>query len=102
LPSVKDVAALAGVSLGTVSNVLNRPHLVTGATRRRVLDAIAELGFVRNEHARQLRAGSSRSLGYVMLDASNPFHRRRARRGGGRAGRRTLALPVQQQRRAPA
>lgn len=70
---VKEVAARAGVSLGTVSNVLNRPHLVAEATRQRVLDAIEELGFVRNDHARQLRAGSSRSLGYVVLDASNPF-----------------------------
>jgi LacI family transcriptional regulator len=73
MASVKDVAALAGVSLGTVSNVLNRPHVVADATRQRVLDAIVSLGFVRNEHARQLRAGSSRSLGYVVLDASNPF-----------------------------
>jgi LacI family transcriptional regulator len=73
MASVKDVAARAGVSLGTVSNVLNRPHLVADSTRQRVLDAISELRFVRNEHARQLRAGSSRSLGFVVLDASNPF-----------------------------
>jgi len=38
-----------------------------------VLTAIAELGFVRNESARQLRSGSSRTLAYVVLDASNPF-----------------------------
>ncbi|MGB0098639.1 MAG: LacI family DNA-binding transcriptional regulator [Nocardioides sp.] len=71
--SVKDVAATAGVSLGTVSNVLNRPDRVSPATRERVLRAMADLGFVRNESARQLRAGSSRTLAYVMLDASNPF-----------------------------
>ena len=59
--SVKDVAARAGVSLGTVSNVLNRPEQVTPATRERVQTAIAELGFVRNESARQLRAGTSRT-----------------------------------------
>jgi LacI family transcriptional regulator len=47
-PSVKDVAARARVSLGTVSNVLNRPHLVKPETRLRVRAAIAELGFVRN------------------------------------------------------
>ena len=34
---------------------------------------MAELGFVRNESARQLRAGTSRTLAYVMLDAGNPF-----------------------------
>jgi LacI family transcriptional regulator len=61
------------VSLGTVSNVLNRPHLVSVATRERVEQAIASLGFVRNDSARQLRAGSSRILAYVMLDAGNPF-----------------------------
>jgi LacI family transcriptional regulator len=72
-PSMKDVAARAGVSLGTVSNVLNRPALVSGRTRERVQTAIAELGFVRNEPARQLRGGSSRTLAYVVLDAANPF-----------------------------
>jgi LacI family transcriptional regulator len=72
-PSVKDVAAVAGVSLGTVSNVMNRPEVVSPTTRERVERAMAELGFVRNESARQLRAGTSRTLAYVMLDGSNPF-----------------------------
>ena len=72
-PSVKDVAAAAGVSLGTVSNVMNRPEMVATATRERVERAMADLGFVRNESARQLRAGTSRTLAYVMLDGSNPF-----------------------------
>jgi LacI family transcriptional regulator len=72
-PSMKTVAARAGVSLGTVSNVLNRPDLVSEATRSRVLTAIAELGFVRNESARQLRSGRSRTLAYLMLDVRNPF-----------------------------
>jgi len=70
---VKDVAAAAGVSLGTVSNVLNRPQRVSAPTRARVEQAMAELGFVRNESARQLRAGTSRTLAYLMLDARNPF-----------------------------
>ena len=72
-PSVKDVAAAAGVSLGTVSNVLNRPDRVSPATRQRVEAAMVDLGFVRNESARQLRMGVSRTLSYVMLDARNPF-----------------------------
>jgi LacI family transcriptional regulator len=71
--SVKDVAAAAGVSLGTVSNVLNRPDRVTASTRHRVERAMAELGFVRNEFARQLRVGRSLTIAYVMLDAANPF-----------------------------
>lgn len=73
IASVKDVAAAAGVSLGTVSNVLNRPDRVKPDTRSRVEKAMVDLGFVRNESARQLRAGTSRTLGYVMLDATNPF-----------------------------
>ena len=71
--SVVDVAARAGVSLGTVSNVLNRPERVAPGTRDKVLQAIAELGFVRNEAARQLRAGRSRTIGLVVLDVGNPF-----------------------------
>lgn len=72
-PSMKDVAAHADVSLGTVSNVLNRPEQVSDRTRRRVETAIEALGFVRNESARQLRGGGSRTLAYVVLDISNPF-----------------------------
>ena len=71
--SVKDVAALAGVSVGTVSNVMNWPNKVRPATVVRVRAAIAELGFVRNDAARQLRAGSSRSVGLIVLDVRNPF-----------------------------
>jgi DNA-binding LacI/PurR family transcriptional regulator len=65
-PGMKDVAARAGVSVGTVSNVLNRPHLVSESTRSRVQAAIVELGFVRNETARQLRAGRSRTVAIVL------------------------------------
>jgi LacI family transcriptional regulator len=71
--SVIDVARHAGVSLGTVSNVLNRPERVAAATRERVLRAIDDLGFVRNEAARQLRAGRSRTIGLIVLDVANPF-----------------------------
>jgi LacI family transcriptional regulator len=71
--SIRDVAARAGVSVGTVSNVLNRPERVAEGTRQAVLAAINELGFVRNESARHLRAGHSRVLGLVVLDVTNPF-----------------------------
>jgi LacI family transcriptional regulator len=70
---IKDVARLAGVSVGTVSNVLNRPDRVSDATRTRVQAAMAELRFVRNESARALRAGRSRTVGVVVLDVANPF-----------------------------
>jgi LacI family transcriptional regulator len=71
--SIRDVAARAGVSVGTVSNVLNRPVKVAPATRKLVLAAIAELGYIRNSSAAQLRAGASRSLGLIVLDMANPF-----------------------------
>lgn len=71
--SIREVAALAGVSVGTVSNVLNRPGMVTEHTRARVQAAIKQLGFIRNESARQLRAGRSRTIGLVVLDVANPF-----------------------------
>ena len=70
---ITEVARRAGVSVGTVSNVLNRPQIVAPATRDRVLDAIDELGFVRNEAARALRSGRSRTIGLVVLDVSNPY-----------------------------
>ncbi|MFI7613609.1 LacI family DNA-binding transcriptional regulator [Nonomuraea terrae] len=73
MSSIKEVARLAGVSVGTVSNVLNRPEVVAPDTRRRVRAAIAQLGYVRNGPARQLRAGRSRTIGVVALDLSNPF-----------------------------
>ena len=71
--NIREVAARAGVSVGTVSNVLNRPEIVADSTRRRVQTAIKQLGFVRNESARQLRAGKSRTIGLVVLDVANPF-----------------------------
>ncbi|SEQ10103.1 LacI family DNA-binding transcriptional regulator [Microlunatus flavus] len=71
--SMKDVATLAGVSLGTVSNVVNSPDLVSPATRERVETAIKKLGWVPNESARQLRAGRSRVVSVVVMDIGNPF-----------------------------
>ena len=71
--SIRDVATTAGVSVGTVSNVLNHPDKVSPATVDRVHAAIDELGFVRNDAARQLRAGASRAIGLVILDGGNPF-----------------------------
>ena len=70
---IKDVARQAGVSVGTVSNVINRPDMVSADTRARVLEVIDELGYVRSESARQLRAGRSRIIALLVLDMANPF-----------------------------
>ncbi|MBC6458840.1 LacI family DNA-binding transcriptional regulator [Actinomadura sp. HBU206391] len=75
--SIREVAKRAGVSVGTVSNVLNRPDLVAEETRVRVLSAIDELGFVRNESARRLRQGPparSRAFGVLIEDVANPYY----------------------------
>ncbi|NJP69190.1 LacI family DNA-binding transcriptional regulator [Streptomyces spiramenti] len=70
---IKDVAREAGVSVGTVSNVLNRPDTVAPGTRDKVLATIEALGYVRSESARQLRSGSSRMVAVLVLDLANPF-----------------------------
>lgn len=70
---IKEVAREAGVSIGTVSNVLNHPEAVAPATRERVLAAIEKLGWVRNGPASQLRAGRGRTIALLVLDVANPF-----------------------------
>lgn len=91
---VKDVAQLAGVSIGTVSNVLNHPERVSAATRERVNSAIEKLGFVRNAAASQLRAGLSRSVGLVVLNASNPFFTELARGAEDHASSQNISVLV--------
>jgi LacI family transcriptional regulator len=71
--TVKDVARRAGVSQGTVSNVLNHPRIVASSTKARVRAAIAELGYTPNARARQLRTGDSRIIGLLIPDMGNPF-----------------------------
>lgn len=71
--SIKDVAVHAGVSVGTVSNVLNHPDRVSKSTVSKVQQSISALGFVRNDAARQLRAGASRTIALMVFDAANPF-----------------------------
>lgn len=70
---LSDVAARAGVSLGTVSNVLNHPERVAAATRELVLGAIGELGFVPNQSARVLTGATSNVIALVVLDVMSPF-----------------------------
>jgi LacI family transcriptional regulator len=72
---MRDVAHSAGVSLKTVSRVINAEAGVAPATAARVVEAIDALGFERNDLARSLRqGGSSATLGLVIEDVSNPFY----------------------------
>jgi LacI family transcriptional regulator len=73
MATIRDVARSAGVSAGTVSNVLNRPSYVSAAVRQRVLDAIAELDFTPSNSARKFRPGRQRTLGLAVADLGNPF-----------------------------
>jgi LacI family transcriptional regulator len=77
--SIKDVAKHAGVSVGTVSNVINRPDRVSEQTRTKVQATIEQLGFVRSEPARQLRVGRSRVFAMLVLDLADPFFAQVAR-----------------------
>lgn len=73
-PTIRDVAKLAGVSVGTVSNVLNGVATVSPKNQERVAWAIASLGYRRNQMASQLRSNISRSIGLVIPDITNPFY----------------------------
>lgn len=90
--SIRDVAAQAGVSVGTVSNVLNHRDKVSADAVRRVNDAIERLGYVRNDAARQLRVGRSSTVGLVVLDVRNPFFTDLARGAEDEASRHGLAV----------
>ncbi|MBH0022583.1 LacI family DNA-binding transcriptional regulator [Salinibacterium sp. SWN248] len=90
--SVKDVARHAGVSVGTVSNVMNHPSKVAPATVTKVQHAIEALGFVRNDAARQLRDGHSKTVGLVVLDVRNPFFTDVARGAETRASQEGLSV----------
>jgi LacI family transcriptional regulator len=73
-PTMKDVASKAGVALKTVSRVVNGEPGVTEATASRVLGAIEDLGFRRNESARLLRTGQTATLGFIASDWTDPDH----------------------------
>lgn len=70
---IRDVAARAGVSIGTVSNVINGLDSVKPGNVKRVEKAMAELGFVPNANARQLRTGRGDAIALIAFNVSNPF-----------------------------
>jgi LacI family transcriptional regulator len=72
-PTVKEVAEAAGVSVATVSRVLNHQPRVDPGRRDRVLEAIARLGYRRDAVARNLRRRSTRVWGLIISDIQNPF-----------------------------
>jgi hypothetical protein len=91
-PRIQDVARRAGVAIGTVSNVLNNPDLVTEHTRLKVEAAIAELGFVRNSAARALAARRTDTVGLILIDIGNSLFVDIARGAESAAGHAQLKL----------
>ena len=77
-PTMKDVARLAGVSIQTVSVVVNEKGAVSSETRDRILAAIDELGYRPLAVGRSLRTGSTRTIGLMVADITNPFFARMA------------------------
>ncbi len=73
MATIRDVAKRAGVSPITVSRVINNFDYVSEENRRRVHEAIAELGYVPNTVARSLRSKRTNTLALVLTDVSNPF-----------------------------
>ena len=71
--TIREVAQAAGVSIGTVSAVINGQDSVTEKTRQRVQQCIVELGYEPNTAARSLKKHRSSSIGLVVPDLLNPF-----------------------------
>jgi LacI family transcriptional regulator len=71
--TMTDVASHAGVSMKTVSNVINDLPCVAEETRQKVLEAIAAVGYRHNHMARSLATGKTNSVGIVIPDVANPF-----------------------------
>ena len=72
VPRISDVAALAGVSVATVSRGLSAPEKLKPETRKKVMEAVAALGYTPNSIARQLRAGHSRLVLVIVPRRTNP------------------------------
>ena len=70
----REVAERAGVSVATVSNVLNKKGIVQPETEKRVFRAVEELGYVPNETARNLSLGRSNHIGVALNDLTNLYH----------------------------
>ncbi|WP_044482423.1 LacI family DNA-binding transcriptional regulator [Paenibacillus antibioticophila] len=73
MPSIKDVANLAGVAVGTVSRVINNSGAVKPATRRKVEEAIQELNYIPNEIARNFKMRRSKMVALLLPSIWHPF-----------------------------
>src|SRR6056297_1791244 len=75
VPTLKDVARVAGVSIASASHALTGSKPVSDGLRRRVEAAATNVGYVPHPQARTLRTGRSRTLGVLLPDLGNPSTR---------------------------
>jgi len=73
MANIKDVALQAGVSVTTVSHVVNGTRFVSETARQRVEEAVRELGYVPSAVARSLKHNTTRTFGMVIPNNSNPY-----------------------------
>ncbi|MEZ9876429.1 HTH-type transcriptional repressor PurR [Vibrio breoganii] len=73
MATIKDVAKLAGVSTTTVSHVINKTRFVAEATQERVMDAVKELNYAPSAVARSLKCNTTRTIGMLVTQSTNPF-----------------------------
>lgn len=76
MANIHEVAKRAGVSIATVSRVLSRPEAVAANTRRKVMQAVSQLGYAPNSAGKHLRTQKSGKLLVLVPDISNPFYSR--------------------------
>ncbi|MCE0496275.1 HTH-type transcriptional repressor PurR [Vibrio salinus] len=73
MATIKDVARLAGVSTTTVSHVINKTRFVAEATQEKVMGAVKELNYAPSAVARSLKCNSTRTIGMLVTQSTNPF-----------------------------
>ena len=73
MATIKDVASRAGVSISTVSHVLNHTRRVSEDATQKVLEAVAELNYAPNSVARSLKINSTKTIGMLVTTSANPF-----------------------------
>ncbi|GLO61212.1 HTH-type transcriptional repressor PurR [Vibrio sp. MACH09] len=73
MATIKDVARIAGVSTTTVSHVINKTRFVAETTQQKVMDAVKELNYAPSAVARSLKCNTTRTIGMLVTQSTNPF-----------------------------
>lgn len=92
--TMKDVAAKAGVTIGTVSHVINATAPISYETKKKVLRVIKELGYIPNPMARYMRSKKSHMIGFLIPNINNYFHSNIARTFIDEAGKEDYSVLI--------